>query len=133
MADTEGNRGSVRRTLMIYLNCKDLDRGREAGKIVDITIEGIQLLSPEMIPTGREARYEIELPPSPHYSAKTIRVRGICRWSRKEPLQELYSMGIAFVQPEPESAELITLLIDRLGFSDGQKKIFTTSGDIGFK
>jgi hypothetical protein len=131
--EAESNRGKTRRTLMIYLDCIDLDLGREAGKVVDITEEGIMLLSPDPIPVGQGSNYSIELPKTEVFKDSIFHVRGICRWVRKEDLQNLYSMGIAFIQPDDECSRLVKLLIEKLGFSNGQKKIFTTSGDMGYK
>ena len=131
--DNKKNRKEIRRTLMIYLDCIDLKTSEEAGKVVDITNEGFLLISEQPIPIGKGSDYRIDLPNLKAFSGLNIQAEGICRWVRKEDLQDIYSMGISFVKPNPEHPAIFELLINKIGFSDGQKKIFTAAGDTEYK
>ncbi len=126
-------RRKIRRTLMIYLDCIDVTTSKEVGKVVDITNEGFLLMSEQPLPIDNKADYHIKLPNIKEFSNIEIEAEGICRWIRKEDLQELYYMGISFVKPDPKNGPVIELLINKTGFSNGQKKIFTATGDIEYK
>ncbi len=127
------NRKEIRRTMMIYLNCVDLKTSEDAGKIVDITNEGFMLMSEKAVSVGKKTDYRIELPNFKEFSNIKFQVEGICRWIRKDDLQELFYMGISFTELNPEYFSIIELLINKIGFSNGQKKIFTAAGDIEYK
>jgi hypothetical protein len=127
------NRRETRRTLMIYLDCLDEESKVEVGKIVDITYDGFMLMSENPIALGKGSLYRIFLPGTAAFAGKELKSRGICRWVRKDDLQELYYMGIAFLNTGELDQGVIDLLISRIGFSNGQKKIFTAAGDIEYK
>ena len=127
------NRREPRRSLLIYLDCTDEKKSEEAGKIVDITAEGFLLASEQPVRAGSVSRYRIGLPGFREFSGRELSADGICRWSRKEEMQQIYYSGIEFTDPGKIDAGLIDLLIRKIGFSDGQKKIFTAPGDIEYK
>jgi len=118
---------------MLYLDCIDEKTSKEAGKIVDITNEGFLLISEHPLQVGYTSIFRIDFPLLDTFSDISFKAEGICRWTRKEELQELHSTGIAFTTPEKVNTAAIKLLINRIGFSDGQKKIFTAAGDIEYK
>lgn len=127
------DRIDTRRNLMIYLDCIDKGAESNVGKIVDITPEGMMLISEEPLETKTKAEYEIVLPALEEFANLKLEVTGICRWSRKDEVGDIYYMGIAFLEKQKNADEIINKLIDKLGFSNGQKKIFTTAGDIEFR
>ncbi len=126
-------RREIRRTLMIYLDCIDAATSIEVGKIVDITNEGFMLMSEQPRSIDNKADYHITLPNIKEFLNIELEVEGICRWVRKEDLQELYYMGISFVKLDPKNEPVIELLINKIGFSNGQKRIFTATGDVEYK
>jgi hypothetical protein len=52
----------TRRTLIYYLRVFDLDTGEDLGHLVDITTEGILVMSTRPIDVGRAFRLGMELP-----------------------------------------------------------------------
>ena len=131
--DNKKSRKETRRSLLIYLDCIDQESGNEAGKVVDITTEGFLLVSEAPPQLGSSAEYRIVLPKLEAFEGKEITAGGTCRWIRREDIQEFFYSGIQFDKPEDIDEELIELLINKIGFSDGQKKIFTAPSDVEYK
>lgn len=129
----ESHRGQIRRTLMIYLDCIDTATSREVGKIVDITCQGMLLMSNTPLEKGVTGEYRLELPKLAAFKEKNLSVQASCRWIRPAESPDLYYMGLLFTKESSDLEEVVNLLVEHIGFSDGQKKISTTVGDFIFE
>ncbi|MDA3851390.1 MAG: PilZ domain-containing protein [Spirochaetaceae bacterium] len=129
----DNKRMGIRRNLIIYLDCIDLASGLEIGKVIDITQEGCMILTESPQDINSSLCFKVELPEADVFKDKELIVKGICCWVKKEKLQDIYCMGISFTEQTEEFHSIILNLISKIGFSDGQRKICTTEGDIKFK
>ena len=126
-------RSEVRRTLLIYLKCVDSNTGDEIGKIVDITAGGFLLISGSPPEAGDELSCTIRLPSYADFTDKEINAAAVCRWSRAAETPSYFYSGISFKTDDQPREQLISALVDLFGFSNGQRRIVTEGGDIGYK
>ena len=123
------SRGKTRRTLMIYLDCIDSQEGIERGKIIDITYKGMLLISDKSIDTGKEVSCKVELPPTESFKDLFMNFEAVCRWSRKDEIRNIYYSGFEFNTKSENFDSAVDLLVEKIGFSDGQKKISVSIGE----
>jgi hypothetical protein len=117
-ARTPGERRTIkRRHLIFYLRVWELDEDRALGHVVDITAEGMMLISEQPIATDREYSLEVRLPdtegrPTP------MRFRAVCRWCDNDINPAFYDSGFEFLEQGPQDVETIRSLIEEYGFQD---------------
>jgi PilZ domain len=106
-----------RKHLIYYLQVVDRDTGELIGRLVDITAEGIMLLSEQPLPTGQVFQLRMLLPKEASegdhldFTAKSL-------WSARESNPDLYDTGFQFVGVTIENAKIIEDLISDYGFPE---------------
>ncbi len=106
-----------RRSLIYYLRVFDLDTGRELGHLVDITTDGILVMSETPIGIGRTFRLAMRLPSTDgvaehaEFEAESIR-------SGRDVNHDFTDTAFRIVRLEPRHRGLIETLIDDYGFRD---------------
>jgi hypothetical protein len=111
-------RRSVRRRhLLFYLRVFDASTGKLLGHVVDISQEGIMVISEKPVATGHHFALEMDLPSGREvkmrigFTAKSI-------WSKKDVNPNFFDTGFQIQEMDPECSEMITELIEMFGFAD---------------
>ena len=126
-------RDKIRRSLMIYLDCINTSTNLEIGKIIDITYEGMLLISEKPLTINTSGNFKIILPLMEQFKDLKIEAKSVCRWNSKEELRELYYIGMEFLEKSDNFDSIVDLLVNKIGFSDGQKRISTHIGESKYK
>jgi hypothetical protein len=106
-----------RRHLIFYLRVWETDAERPLGHVVDISAEGMMLISEKPIQIGQEYSLEVRLPDT-EGALQPMRFRAICRWSDNDINPAFYDSGVEFLEKRPEDIETIRTLIETYGFHD---------------
>ncbi|RLJ20175.1 PilZ domain-containing protein [bacterium endosymbiont of Escarpia laminata] len=106
-----------RRHLIYYLRVWDTDYEQLLGHVVDISSEGLMLLSDQPIPKDKEFSMEIRLPDL-NGSPQKIDFRAACHWSNNDINRAFYDSGFSFLNSAPEAIESVRQLIKEYGFKD---------------
>lgn len=106
-----------RRHLLYYLPIVDEDTGAKLGNVVDITVEGLMLVSDKNIEAGQEFNLRMDLP-QPARGKTSISFAAESLWSKPDPNPSFHDTGFRFTDIDPADAMTIQYLIDRFGFND---------------
>ena len=101
--------------LIYYLRIFEAESGINVGHLVDITVEGIMMISEEPIPTGKDYSYKMKLPGIFH-GRDEIEFKAHCLWCKKDINPEFYVSGYKIETLDPQDVETITSLISTYGF-----------------
>lgn len=118
-----GARSGTRRHLYYYLAVIDRASGAALGRLGDIHAEGLLLLTPVSIRPGSTFKAAVQLPAPIGLGRAELELHIEVRWSRKEAAGNSYMNGCSFVSLSQEDRDYIDALVERIGFSDGQRKI----------
>ncbi len=118
---------------MFYLDCIDTSTNLEIGKVIDITYDGLLILSEHAMETGVAKDYGIILPSIEPFKELKIKTRAICRWSSREDTRDLYYNGLEILEKSADFNKTVDLLVEKIGFSNGQKKISISVGESKYK
>jgi len=99
-----------RRQLIYYLRVFDRDTGELLGHLVDITTEGVMLISEAPLQTGKVFHLKMRLPEQMSGS-KEIAFDAVSKWSKKDINPDFYDTGFQFVDIRAENKEFIEDLI----------------------
>ncbi len=113
----EDRRTIKRRHLIFYLRVFELDAEQPLGHVVDITAEGMMLISDQPIPIGQNHTLEIRLPDT-EGALKPMQFRAVCRWCDNDINPSFYDSGFEFLEKKSQDIETIRSLIEAYGFQD---------------
>jgi hypothetical protein len=114
----EERRHLKRRHLIYYLSVEDIDTGRALGHLVDVTPDGIMLMSQEPIQTEQVFRLRMTIPAGATGSRETIEFQARSVRSSKDVNPDFFDTGFHTVSLTPTQLGLIETLIDDYGFRD---------------
>jgi hypothetical protein len=106
-----------RRHLIFYLRVWELEADRPLGHVVDITSEGLMLISEQPIPVGQEYALEVRLPDT-EGAEIPMHFRAVCRWCDNDINPSFYDSGFEFLEKQPKDIATIRSLIEAYGFHD---------------
>lgn len=106
-----------RRHIIYYLLVFDHDTHVLLGHLVDVTTEGMLLISPQALETGRIYTLRMQLPYEIS-GKKEMVFRARSKWCRKDANPDFYDTGFELFDIAGEDAETIEWLIERSGFRD---------------
>lgn len=106
-----------RRHLIYYLRVFDRQSGDLLGRLVDLTTEGIMLLSESPVPLGRTYSCRVVLP-GQGADAREVTFDAHSVWCRKDVNPAFYAAGFTLEGPDPQAVETIEGLIAEYGFRD---------------
>jgi len=118
------NRTEVRRHLLLYLDVRDLESGQSIGRLGDINEKGILLLTDKPLKAGNTLQLGIRIPRTIDPGRAMLEVCAQVRWCRPDIRPDMFAAGCSITSIDDESRSFIETLIDRIGFSDGTRKIF---------
>ncbi len=111
------NRKLHRRHLVFYLDTIHRDTLQSLGRLVDITGEGLMLVSEKSLETGLRLPVRLEFPVEidgeTHLDLTVMSV-----WCRKDKNPDLWGIGLQMIETNPLTDAKIDKLIDFLGFQD---------------
>jgi len=105
-----------RRHLIYYLRLFNQSTGNLIGHLVDITTEGIKVLSEDPIPVDKHYQFEMQLPEE--LETEKISFDATSVHCEKDTNPDFYATGFRIDQIDSDHAALIEKLIDEFGFRD---------------
>jgi hypothetical protein len=117
ISHSDGRRLIKRRHLIYYLRVWDSGNQQFLGHVVDITEEGMMLISESEIPVGESYQLEIRLPELEGIG-QPMRFTAVCRWSHNDINPSFYDSGFEFTEKEPSGIETLQKMIEEYGFQD---------------
>ncbi|MDC7124252.1 MAG: PilZ domain-containing protein [Spirochaetales bacterium] len=115
-------RGLTRRNLIYYLDIVDIKTGNKLGKIADISLNGLLVLSEEAIESGFSGSIGVVYPLENFLSEPFPPMEAEIKWQRTEKKTGLIYYGMEITNTSVELEKMIAMLIGKIGFSDGEKK-----------
>ncbi len=113
----EQKRRLKRRHLVYYLKAYDRDGGNLVGNLVDITPEGVMLISEAPVEADTVFQLQVELPSGVSDRERLdIEVRSL--WCKPDVNAGLFAAGFELRNADPQTAEDIEHLIAFYGFND---------------
>lgn len=106
-----------RRHLIYYLRVFNQANDNLIGHLVDLTTEGIMLISEEEIVLNQEYELRLNLPEEIENS-REIRFKALSMWSKADVNPEFFDTGFKFLEISPRHLEIIRVLIEDFSFQD---------------
>jgi hypothetical protein len=120
----EAGRFRQRRHLLYYLDVLNAVSGRSVGRLGDITREGLLLLTRTPPENGTVLRISLSIPPTIDPDREQLAMSVEVRWRRNDNRPGFFAVGCSITDIVETDRTYIDRLIDRIGFSDGTKRIF---------
>ena len=111
------NRSLKRWHLIYYLRVFDRDTGALLGHLVDVSTDGMKMVSEKPIPVKREFRLMMEVPLK-RSTAEELWLSAYSLWCNTDANPDFYATGFRLVNPERAAIRIISALIDELSFND---------------
>jgi len=99
-----------RRQLIYYLRVFDRDTGELLGHLVDITTEGVMLISEAPLEADKVFHLKMRLPEQ-MAGSREVGFDAVSRWSKQDVNPDFYDTGFQFMDISPENKEIIEDLI----------------------
>ena len=100
-----------RRQLIYYLKVAERNTDRLVGRLVDVTTEGMMLISSEPVEMNRVFQLTLDLPEEMAGGPREIGLEARSLWSKKDVNPDFLLSGFEFVSVAPEDLVIITDLI----------------------
>ncbi len=101
--------------LIYYLRIFDRDNGENIGHLVDITTQGIMIISEQKIPAGKDFSLKMQLPATV-IGREEIKFTAHCLWCKKDINPDFYVSGFKINSITTQEVKTITALINAYGF-----------------
>ena len=96
--------------LIHYLQIVNPKTGKQIGNLVDITDEGIRIISPEALPVNQQIDLEITFPEEIHKKTRIL-VHSLVHWTSVDVNPDLFSSGCSISLSSPDDEQVINELI----------------------
>ena len=106
-----------RRHLVYYLRVVNRDTNREVGHVMDVTPEGLLVMSKRRIQVGRRIKLRMVLP-DPLASEQTVEFEGKSLWTGKDVNPDFFDTGFKLSRISRRHLATIRTLIKDHGFRD---------------
>jgi len=112
----DSNKRQLKRVhLIYYLRIFDNNSGNNLGHLVDITTQGIMMISEKPIQAGQDFSMRMQLP-GVITGCEEIEFSAHCLWCKKDINPDFYVSGFKINTITPQEAKTITALINAYGF-----------------
>jgi len=111
------HRSLKRRHLVYYLKVSDTQSGQLIGNLVDLTPQGLMLMSESPIETGREFALEIHEPKNRIGNRKLL-IKAKSLWCNNDVNADFYDTGFAVKHMPGDIFRELEDLVDERGFRD---------------
>ena len=106
-----------RRYLAFYSRVFETQSHQMLGHVVDMTPQGLMLISETPLPLDTNFSLEIELPEG-FASKRAITFSARSRWSQVDLDPQFHNIGFELVKIEPEDVGVVQNIVDTFGFRD---------------
>ncbi len=106
-----------RRSLIYYLVVHDAQSGDLVGHLVDITTDGLKLVSTVPIEPGRRLKLRMELPEH-YFDQRELCFTAQSRWTSRDINPDFYTTGFTMEEMDETSKDLVSGLVNLYGFND---------------
>lgn len=110
-------RAYKRRHLIYYLEVYNDETGDLLGHLVDITVQGMRLITKNEVVPGKNFRIGMMLPRE-FFKGEVLKIETRSMWSRKDINPDFFAVGLKVYDLDEATAEIISGLIERVGFND---------------
>jgi hypothetical protein len=107
-----------RRHLIYYLRVIDVETDHVLGHLVDVTTDGIMLMSPEAIPADRVFHLRMMLPAEAGETQQAVEFEARSARSGKDLNPDFFDTGFHLVSLTPKQLARLVTLIEDHGFRD---------------
>ncbi len=112
----DGRRSIRRRHLIYYLRVWDVDTKKMLGHVVDITTEGLMLISDQPIELNK--KFNLEMQWQNEEGTNRINFSAESRWDHNDINVHFYDTGFVILNQVADVLDPIRELIDEYGFND---------------
>lgn len=106
-----------RRHLIFYLRVFERETGLQIGSLVDITSEGIMLVSERALEIGQVYQLRMELP-AEVFPQGRLDFDAQCLWSGNDVNPQFFDSGFKLLDTDEEAVLCIHYLIEMYGFAE---------------
>ncbi|MDQ7074153.1 MAG: PilZ domain-containing protein [Gammaproteobacteria bacterium] len=110
-------RGAKRTHLMFHITVLDCDTDENLGYLVDLTTEGLLLISEEPPELNKVFKLCLHLPVDV-FGMSELNLVAESRWCKKDLNPEFYDTGFRMIEVAQEQVEKINCMIEEYGFTD---------------
>ena len=110
-------RSLKRRHLIYYLEVYDDDTGELLGNLVDITTEGLKLVSKKPLEAKKVFNMRMHLPEG-YFAETVLHFQGKSLWSSNDVNPDFYDTGFNAPDLDSKVKNMIMTLIALIGFND---------------
>lgn len=103
--------------LIYYLRVFDMATGKQIGHVIDLTTEGILMLSDQEIPLQKEFHLKMDLP-SEIRGTEVFEFKAESLWSSRDENPDFINTGFKILEIEEDGLGIINRLITRFRFRD---------------
>lgn len=111
-------RSKKRTQLLYYLNVSETNTGQDIGRVVDITTEGMRLISEVPVPVNRIFNLTLTLP-EVFDGKKTIEFDAKSVQSNQLENSDFFDTGLQILDISEAEQSIVTKLIDEFEFPTG--------------
>lgn len=115
----EDRRRSNRRFMLYYMPIYDVQSLRQVGNLVDITPQGIMIVSENAVAESHTIHMRLELT-GDVASKNHMEFHALCKWCRQDISPNLYSIGFEILDLTPEDTDIIQRIVETYGFRDNR-------------
>lgn len=106
-----------RRHIIFYSRVFDRNTGALLGHLMDITVEGLMLISDSPLETGTTYHLRMDLPEDVR-AKPYLSFDAQCLWNRPDINPAFYNAGFKVLNMTQDDIDLIENMIDEYGFRD---------------
>ncbi len=110
-------RHEKRRHLLFYLRVYEVGSEDVLGYLVDVSDDGLMLMSDKEIETDREYSLRVHLL-DPVDGKQDLHLEARCLWCKHSVNTDIFDAGFHVEKVEPDVLDTIRHVIDELGFQD---------------
>ena len=106
-----------RRHLIYYLEVFDSSNSEFLGHLVDLTVEGMKLVSKNYIEPDKKYSLKMVLPEG-HTQNREVHFAATSSWCREDVNPDFYAVGFKAPNLDNETQKIFMILINQIGFND---------------
>lgn len=110
-------RSQERWNLVQYLRVVKAENNETIGHLVDVTTEGMMLISENSIPLHQTYNLRMEIPTEDNIP-QMIALTAESLWTKKDVNPEFHDTGFRLINPSKRAINAITRLIEELAFEN---------------
>jgi len=110
-------RSQERWNLVQYLRVVKAENNETIGHLVDVTTEGMMLISENSIPLNQTYNLRMEIPTEDNIP-QMIALTAESLWTKKDVNPEFHDTGFRLINPSKRAINAITRLIEELAFEN---------------